>query len=170
MIKEAGTYRARAVEVMLGESQKKGTPFVGVRFVVSGDKGRGEGIKWEGWLTSNTAERTLESLAHCGWTGDDLSVFANGDLHGLDRNEVDLVVEMEPYAGTDPEKMGNEYPKVKWVNRVASGSRFAGASMDVAKAAEYGKKFRGLAMSLKAKNGAAKAAAAPAPIDDDLPF
>jgi hypothetical protein len=173
MIKTAGKYKARATEVMLGTSRNKGTPFVGVRFIVTDGPNKGDAVRWEGYFTTDTAERTLESLQHCGWTGDDPSVFANG-LNGLDKNEVELVVEMQPYQGTDPEKAGNEYPKVRWVNRVGSGGgKFIGEAMDVVQAAAFGKQFRGLAMALKAKNGAAPAAK-PAPMPsldgDDIPF
>lgn len=177
MIEKAGTYTARASEVMLGTSKEKGTPFVGVMFTVTGGEYAGQKVKWEGWLTERTAERTIESLQHCGWTGDDLSELTKG-LQGLDQNEVELVVEMEPYDGPDDAKRGKSYPKVKWVNRAGSGPRFAGEAMNVAQVAAFGKQFRGLAMALKAKSGqkpAAKPAASSGPAldlrrDDDIPF
>jgi hypothetical protein len=150
MIKEAGTYVAKAAEVTLGESLKRGTPFVGVIFVVTDGDQKGQRLRWEGYLTDNTAERTIESLQHCGWRGDDISVFAKGDLDGLDANEVDLVVEMEEY-----EKDGElkEAPKVQWVNRRGGGVRFMGEAVNPGKAAAFGKKYRGLAISLRAKSG-----------------
>lgn len=167
MIDKAGTVRARACEVRLGESKSKGTPFVGVMFAVVEGPFTGQRVKWEGWLTERTAERTIESLQHCGWDGDDISVFATG-LNGLDRNDVDLVIAMEPYNGDDPSKAGNMYPKVQWVNRVGTGPKFAGESVGAAKAVEFGQKFRGLALAVKAKAGAQSP---PPPKDDPkLPF
>lgn len=174
MIEKAGTYPARATEVMLGISRTKGTPFVGVIFRVADGPYAGQTVKWDGWLTERTAKRTIESLQHCGWTGDDISVFASGALNGIDKNEVSLVVEMEDYQGTDEAKRGKKYPKVQWVNRAGGGSRFGGTAMNVAQAAAFGAKFRAVALELKQQNGngAARPPAPPAPeVDaDDLPF
>lgn len=161
MITKAGTYKAKAFEAMLGRSSERKTPFVGIKFRVIDGEFNGQTVKWEGYLTDKTAERTLESLQHCGWTGDDISVFATG-LNGLDKNEVELQIEMEP-GSTDPTK---EYPKVQWVNRAGGGAKFAGEAMDAAAAADFGKKFRGLALSLKAKAGATPEKKK----DDGIPF
>ncbi len=173
MIEKAGTYRARGAEVMLGSSRTKGTPFVGVIFTVTDGPCAGQKVKWDGWLTPKTAKRTMESLQHCGWTGDDISVFASGALNGIDRNEVDLVVEMESYQGTDDTKRDKKYPKVQWVNRVGSGAKFGGTALNVAQAAELGARLRGLAMELKQGQPANTnhRAAASSDIDEsDLPF
>ena len=62
-------------------------------------------VTYHGYFTDLTAYRTLESLRHCGWTGDDLL-----HLEGLDSNEVQLVVE-------DEEHDGKMRTKVQWVNR-----------------------------------------------------
>lgn len=51
------------------------------------------------------AQTTIEALRACGWSGDDLA-----DLHGLDANEVELVIDHETYQG-------ETHPKVKFVNR-----------------------------------------------------
>lgn len=173
MIEKAGKYRAKACEVMLGKSSGKGTPFVGVMFEVTQGDLTGTRVKWEGWLTDKTAERVFESLQHCGWHGDDLSQFAGGNLHGLDTNEVELVVEMEEYNGDDPKHAGKSFPKVQWVNKVGSGPKFSGESMDVAQAAAFGQKFRGLAAAVRAKSGQ-PSNATPAPVQssltDDIPF
>ena len=101
-----GKYRARAREWVLTEIGEKGTPAVAVEFVFS-DESLGS-IRWDGWLSDAAFDRTIESLRHCGWTGDDLS-----DLDGLDANEVELVVEDDDYNG-------KTYSKVKWVNRAGS--------------------------------------------------
>ncbi len=140
-----GQYKARATEVMLGKSKEKGTPFVGVLFKIVEGPHEGETLKWDGWLTDKTAERTIEALQICGWKGDDLSELSKG-MNGVDGNEVTLVVEMETFDG-------REYPRVKWVNR--SGSRkLQGTTMDVAEAAAFGARFKGLAMATRAKGHA----------------
>ncbi len=176
MIKVGGTYKAKAVEVTLGSSRSKGTPFVGVIFSVTDGPFTGERLKWDGWLTERTAKRTLESLQHCGWTGSDISVFAGGNLNGIDKKEVELVVEMEDYQGTDESKRGRQYPKVQWVNRSGGSTKFGGPAMNVAQAAEFGQRFRGLALELQQKSGSASSNGGGGPggsagVDaDDLPF
>ncbi len=167
MITKAGTYRAKPIEAMIGKSKQKNTPFVGVMYEVVGGEFNGQRLKWEGYLTEKTAERTLESLQNCGWTGDDVSVFAKPEGGKFLTNEVDLVVEMEKYQGDDPAKAGKEYPKVQWVNKVGSGPKFVGEKLDVAEAAAFGQKFRGLALALKAKQGETNATKS---IDDEIPF
>jgi hypothetical protein len=90
-----GYYRARAVEYALGKTQN-GTRQVAVRFEVLDEQGApgGERVTWYGYFTEKTAERTLESLQYCGWEGDDVT-----DLTGIERNEVQIVVEHEEYEG-----------------------------------------------------------------------
>lgn len=167
MIDRKGTYRAKPVEAMIGKSKNKGTPFVGVMFeVIKGDFA-GQKVKWEGFLTERTAERTIESLQHCGWTGDDLGAFAKPETGKQLTNEVDLVVEMEKYEGPDDTKAGKEYPKVQWVNRADSGPKFAGEAVSSAEATAFGQKFRGLTLALKAKRGESPATKS---IDDEIPF
>jgi hypothetical protein len=169
MINKAGTYKAKATdEVILGQSRTKGTPFVGIYFKVTEGEFAGQLIKWEGWLTEKTAERVIESLQHCGWRGDDMSELPRNP-NGLTDNEVEIVVEMEPYNGDDPDKQGKSYPKVQWVNRAGGKPKFAGESMDVAQAAAFGKRFRGLAIALKTKAGVTPSKSSNTNADD-LPF
>lgn len=163
MIDRKGTYRAKALETMIGKSSKKGTPFVGVMFGITAGEFEGQKVKWEGYLTEATAERTLESFQHMGWTGDDVSVFAKPEGIKALTNEVDLVVEMEP-----SEDGTKHYPKVQWVNRVGSGPKFNGEALNAAEAAAFGQKYRGLALSLKAKQGTTNATKSVA--EDDIPF
>src|SRR5579862_677136 len=104
-----GYYRARAIEWALGKTDK-GNRQVAVRFQTFDDEDRpGEAITWYGYFTEKTAERTLESLQHCGWTGDDIT-----DLSGIERNEVQLVVENEEYEG-------KVHARVAWVNLPGGG-------------------------------------------------
>ena len=101
-----GFYRARAVEHQFGVAET-GTEQVAVTFEIRSDGPWKEyRITWFGYFAEGTVRRTMESLRHCGWEGDDVT-----DLAGLDRNEVELEVVHEPYKG-------ELRPKVKWVNRV----------------------------------------------------
>lgn len=100
-------YRAKAKEWQLGESEN-GKPFVGVLFEVLTADAQEKHLTWRGFFTEATTERTIESLRYMGFEGDDLE-----QLVGLDRNEVDLVVEDEEYDG-------KTYARVQWVNRAAA--------------------------------------------------
>ncbi len=161
----AGTYKAKASgECVLGVSKKKETPFIQLYFeILSGDN-KGGLVRWEGYFSENTNERTIQSLQICGWQGDDLSEFEDGKLHGLDANEVSIVVELEEYdVMKDGVATGEKRhaPRVQWINR-AGGYLNAAAKMDPAAAATFGERMRGLVVQTKAKgpqNSPAKAIA-----------
>jgi len=139
-----GTYKARATEAEFGFTNT-GTEQVAVTFeVVEDGEFQGERIAWFGFFTEATAERTIQALRVCGWTGDDLS-----DLSGFDANEVELVVEHEEYQGKTT-------AKVKWVNKV--GNRVVlKHKMSDAQRTELAKRMKGLAVSTR-KHPAAGAA------------
>ncbi len=114
-----GTYAARATgEVLLGQSAQKGTPFIEMFFTVAEGPCAGQKVRWTGYFTERTQKRTIEALVACGWTGEDLEEFADGELHGLGNNIVDIVVELEEYAGKDGTPRTS--PKVQWVNKKGS--------------------------------------------------
>lgn len=113
----AGKYTARAVgETVLGKSKKQETPFIEFYFEVKGGEANGERVRWTSYFSEKTSERTIDSLRLCGWDGDDLSVFSDGQLHGLDKKEVSIVVEIEKYKNEKGED--RESAKVAWVNRI----------------------------------------------------
>lgn len=115
-IEQEGTYRARATEAQLFEANS-GTPGINIVFVVTDGPEKGAHVRYTGWMSDRAYERTLESLESCGWKGEDPSELNDG-LHGLDKNEVELVVEMEPYEGNDERHVGKSFARVKWVNRI----------------------------------------------------
>ena len=109
-----GKYKARGIEGQLATSANKGTPVVQVIVEITEDgEQRGERMRWDGWLTDATTQRTMESLRYLGWETDDLD-----DLRGIDANEVQIVVEHE----WNEEKQRN-YPRVKWINRLGGGAK-----------------------------------------------
>lgn len=131
--------KARAVEVLLGNSANKGTPQIAVIFVVTEGEHGGDRIPWTGYFTEKTSERTIESLQACGWTGDDISVFAADKdtlpaLNGLDRNEIELVLEGERYNGDNANYRDRVFTRAKWVNRIGGG----GGSVNVENAMSKG--------------------------------
>ena len=170
-----GTYLARAVApVILGTSTKKGTPFLDLYFEVTQGESKGQRVRWTPYITENTAERTLDSLYTCGWTGDDLSEFSDRGLHGLDANEVQIVIGIESYKNETGEE--KRAPRVQWVNR-AQGylSEAAEMSPDAAKA--FGARMRGLAAQVRKKGDSKKSKAnaeSAAPTEesagDEFPF
>ena len=60
------------------------------------------------------------------------------------------------------------------MNRVGSGPSFAGEAMNTAQAAEFGRKYRGLALTLRAKAGQTPPSSTAAKKDevaqDEIPF
>ena len=135
-----GTYRAKALSGALGESKKKGTPYVLVDFEVLDDgPHKGHRVQFTGYFTDATSERTIDALRNVGCTfpADDLT-----DLSGLGDREASIVVEAETYEG-------KTYPKVKWVNRIGG--------MRVTKPIE-GDNKRSFAVKMKGAVVAAKAA------------
>lgn len=174
-----GMYRARATgECVLGSSKNKGTPFIEFYLEIIDGENKGGLVRWTGYFTEKTSERSIQSLQTCGWTGDDLSEFADGMLHGLDTNEVQIIVELEEYQNDEGET--KTAPRVAWINR-AGGFLNTSARLNDGAARAFGERMRGLVMKSKAnmprpaaKPGSAKASApAPAPAedtDDEIPF
>lgn len=152
---QAGKYRARASEVQLTTSGQKGTPAVQVMFRITteGDA-YGETIRWDGWCTEKTTERVIEALRNCGWDGDGFEDFADRQLHGLDLNEVEIVVEIEPYNGDKPEHQGKSFPRVAWVNKLGGRGLNLDQAMKPDAVAAFSDRFKGLIAKAKQKSPA----------------
>lgn len=164
----AGTYKARVDgECVLGASKNKGTPFIEFYLKILEGENTGGYVKWTGYFTENTNERAIQSLQICGWTGDDLSEFSDGQLHGLDTNEVSIVVELESYENDEGET--KTHPKVQWINRVG-GFLNQAAALNKGAADAFGARMRGLVLKMKEKNPVAPAKpAAPKPATTRAP-
>lgn len=164
------TYLARACACFFGVTSN-GNQQVGVTFTIvdNADHG-GQTITWVGFFTEKTTARTIESLQHMGWAGDDLSELENLDAVGCERllpNPVELVCAPETYEG-------DTTLRVSWVNRMGGG-RFA------FKDKLEGRELKTFAAQMKASIRAAKGArngskpdphpnAPSSSTDDDLPF
>ena len=98
-------FRSRAKEWVLGESGN-GKPHIAVSFVVKDEEGGERYVSWRGFFIEGQTDRTIESLRHMGFEGDDLT-----KLEGLDKNEVELVVEDEEYEG-------KTFERVRWINKI----------------------------------------------------
>jgi len=134
-----GTFKARAVEAVLGTTSKGGEQ-VAVQFQILEGEAQGQYITWWGFFTEKTTERTLESLEHCGWTGDDLS-----NLEGIDRHEVYLVIEHEM------DQQGELRARVRWVN--SSGGIAMQNRMAPADAASFAQRMRGTVLARRQAKG-----------------
>ncbi len=147
---QAGTYKARVDgECVLGVSKQKGTPFIEFYLRIIEGPNQGGYVRYTGYFSENTNERTIQSLQICGWAGENLDEFQDGALHGLDTNDVSIVVEIEDYkndAGED-----RKSPRVAWINRVG-GFLNKAAKMDPGAAASFGERMRGLVLKSKEKN------------------
>ena len=168
----AGTYKARVQgECVLGTSKSKGTPFIEFYLTILEGEHKGSRARWTGYFTENTNERTIQSLQICGWAGDDVSDFTDGMLHGLDSNEVEIVVEVEEYENAEGETKTSA--KVAWINR-AGGFLNKAAAMNEGAAKAFGAKMRGLVLKAKEKTPVVQqtkpAAAKPAPTRQPAPM
>lgn len=151
-----GKYKARATgQVVLGTSSKAKTPFIECYFKLVGGENDGSEVRWTGYFGGQSAERTIESLQHCGWQGDDVSEFADGELHGLDSNDVEVVVELETYEKDGESRTS---PRVQWVNKTGGYLNVQNA-MTKSEAANFGEAMKGLVLKLKAKKPAPSEAA-----------
>jgi hypothetical protein len=106
-----GKYMAKVLEGKIDKSKEKGTPYFGINFEIEG----GQQVKWQGWLTENTKERTFEALAICGFDGnyDDNGYAPKSSFDPFVKIEID--VENEQY--TDANGLPKTASKVKWVNK-----------------------------------------------------
>ncbi|MDP2270898.1 MAG: hypothetical protein Q8K32_09220 [Archangium sp.] len=134
--------RSKALEWALGEWEG-GKPYVGVSFKIKDSDGAEKFVSWRGWFTEAATDRTIESLRHLGFEGDDVS-----NLIGLDKNEVDLVIEDEEYT--------NEEGETKITTRVQFINALRGPMV---KTKLEGEKLGSFAAQMKAKFRAVDAAA-----------
>lgn len=146
-----GKYKARAVgEVVLGNSAKKGTPFIECYFEIAEGENKGGKVRWTSYFSEKTAERTIEALQIAGWEGEELSDFSDGGLHGLDKNEVEIVVELEEYE-VEGEKRTS--PRVQWVNKLGGYLNVQNA-MSAEQAESFSEKMKGLVLKVRSKKPA----------------
>ena len=133
--------------VVLGESAKKRTPFIECYGEITEGENKGARARWTGYFGPNSSERTVEALETCGWEGEDLSEFSDGELHGLDKNEVEFVLELEEYE-KDGEKRVS--PRIAFINRLG-GYLNVDNAMTPEAAQSFGEKMKGLVLKVKSR-------------------
>ena len=168
-----GTFRARAVQgsATLGFTSG-GKEQVGVQFQILEGEDTGKHITWYGFFTDKSTERTIESLRHMGWQGDDLS-----DLSTVgDRDAPDVLLVIEDELD---DRDGTMRSRVRWVNRMGSGVAIKD-KMDDAQARAFAARMKGAAVASRQKSATQRPATnrssaqrghePPPHSDDDIPF
>lgn len=117
------------------------------------------------WLTDNSAQNTIKTLRDIGWQGMDFATLNGGnDLEGV---EVEITTEVETYEG-------NDYEKVRFVNKPGHFANRGVKAMDANQAKAVVAKYNALLRnSPKPAATAQKPAQKAAPKyegDDDLPW
>lgn len=146
-----GSYRAVGISTGLGVAGT-GSEQIGIMFRITSGPDEGASVGWRGYFTEKTTQRTIESLRNCGWTGNDLSVFADANETECARllpNEVEIVVEHKPPM--TPE--GRTYAEVKWVNKVGSGVVSMKDKLDPSRAKSFAERMRGACAAVPAQTG-----------------
>jgi hypothetical protein len=139
---EAGKYKAKAIDRQFGKS-KKGNEQVLVTFAITEDgPHKNKKVYWYGHFTDKTADRTLESLEHCGWDGASLV-----EMKGFGTKEVELDVGLE--QGED----GREFVRVRWVNRIGGGAKM-NETLDAGGVAALNERLKGALLARKESKAA----------------
>lgn len=122
------------------------------------------------WLTDNSAQNTIKTLRDIGWQGMDFATLNGGnDLEGV---EVEITTEVETYEG-------NDYEKVRFVNKPGHFANRGVKAMDANQAKAVVAKYNALlrnspkptatAQKPAQKAGRVDTAQYASP-DEDLPF
>lgn len=144
-----GKFLAKAASYNFGASPKKGTPGCAILWEITKGEHAGTRVPWSGWFTEGTAERTLESLQHAGYNGDDPSTIVVEQLP----DEVEIVVKPETFETDQGQQI--TVSKVQWVNR-AGGGGVQLAALGKAESISFKEKMKGLVLAQRAKKPTTK--------------
>lgn len=130
------------------------------------------------FFTDKTVDRSLESLRHCGWKGDEIAEVGDMAARGELANDVELVVEHEFYQPDNGE--GKWQAKVRWINTPGGGAVKLKKPLEGRDLASFSARMKGRARMVGggAPNGggsrpstSSQSSQHPnAPGNDDLPF
>lgn len=146
-----GTFKARAIEGDLGKAET-GTDQVAVLIELEGGYRR----TWYGYFSDAAVDRTIESLITMGVT--DLETLA-----GLGSTDFEAVVDEEEYQGKTRDK-------VKFINRLGSGSLALKTRMDAGAKKSFAQRFKGKFLTMQRQAGAPPAKSETPAANDDIPF
>lgn len=152
------TYRAIATStpITFGHAST-GNAQIAVEFDILGtneetgeEASTGETITWIGTFSDNTTMRTLESLLHCGWQGEDPAELNDKPASSELPTVVELVCEPDEWDG-------KVSLKVQWVNKPGRGRFAFKKTMSEADLRAFGAQLRASVKSLRAAGGAPRA-------------
>lgn len=143
--------RASVSPITFGETTKDGEARVqiAVEFQIEEHaEFAGETITWIGHFTPDTAERTVESLQHAGWKGDDVSELAGVSGSEVLPEQVSLACDVDSFEGKDR-------LRVNWVNRPRGRFQFK-QEADPNALRALGARLRSTVQSVRAQGGGAQ--------------
>lgn len=143
--------RATSAPIIFGDA-KNGNIQIAIEFAIEDENYPGEALPWVGHFTDKTAARTIESLMHAGWTGEDVA-----ELKGVPAAQVlpDLVqLAVEPEQITEGDRAGEWVLKVQWVNRSGAGRFAFKTETDAGKLRAMSAQLRATVKSVRASGGA----------------
>lgn len=142
-----GKYMAKAIQAELGFADT-GTELVAVQFEVTEGEHKGARVTWRGYFAEKTAKRAVESLRHCGWSGD------WDTWEGLGSQVVQLDVQEDRDMKTG-EVRGT---RVAWVNAARVPMKNA---MDQSQRTSFTSRMRGIVAEVLGPQAAPTRSAAP---------
>lgn len=156
-----GKFTGRAEAWELTENDAGDVQII-VQFRLEGNQNEHDGAirTWRGYFKSDKSQEiALKALMTMGWNTGDVM-----DLQGLGANLVELVIDEEEWEG-------KVHDKIKWVNRVGSGS----TSLNVTplakdKKAAFAEKMKGKIALLSQKEAQANGAPSKSSAPEDIPF
>lgn len=150
--------RATSTPISFGDAQNANIQ-IAVEFSIEDEEFAGETLTWLGHFTDKTAARTIESLMHAGWTGEDVASLRGVPASGALPEMVQLVV--GPEEITQGDRAGEWVLKVQWVNRPGSGRfKFKEETADD-KLRAFSAQLRATVKSVRAQGGAPRRQTAP---------
>jgi len=124
---QPGSYTGKIESYAVEETKQganQGMPKVHINFVVATPSGGQERVRWTGYFTKKAKKNTLETLAHCGLSSENLRNLPDPAKKVLAiGREMAINVIHEP----DQKDASKMYAKVRWVNPV--GGRGFGEAM-----------------------------------------
>lgn len=136
-----GKYTATALDAELGITDgenKAPIEYVAVKFQIEGGEQNGQIVFWRGYFSEKAMKRSVESLRHCGWSG-------NWDTwEGLGQDKVTLDVQEDRDLKTG-EVRGT---RVAWVNPLSSVKPLEGAARS-----SFAARMKGVVAEVLGSNG-----------------
>ena len=131
---QAGRHRATCFEFEWPEAAPGKAQGIALGFRLSeGDVDQGRTITAWKYFTDGALKYTLDALRACGWRGDNPAEITIEDLGA----EVELVIQHEPYGGSNEKYLGTMQAKVAFINPLGGGMVKAEKRLEVLDAGDW---------------------------------